>query len=436
MVKIKMPLQSSASPANNSFNQNNISLNDSQNNTPSNDNAKLWDNDELVMKALRVYGKMPRPQVFNEISRVCKLSNLRKSRYFHEKMMKNNPYKDKIMKIIEEEGEHNYPYFKIFFEEYKTKKQRLSLINNENNIDSANVNYSLKKEMSLTSMPKKLNHSVENSVENSNDYENSCSDQVYYNNDEVCTESYDYNYRDDYENDDITDYNNEYVQNNTEYDATENIEYVNQEQGNDYYAQDDNQLLPLVDTNFQYLENLELKLKILNKERDHMDDYFKTFTTVIDNLKNEIILQKNNGMEINDEANLALNKTKLDTTDIEYLGTQLKDFSDYVYKLKGDSARFCKDQAALREELKVTKNFATVENNKLRDELDSCKAQLDIKDEEITNLKKRLEDSMRSNRNSTAKHVSLQNTSNLSKVKFNELKENMDRMFAQIQALS
>ena len=100
MVKIKGSPQT-ASPAvhshHHSFveNNNENSFNDGR--TPSNqqDNAKLWDNDELVMKALRVYGKMPRPQVFNEISRVCKLSNLRKSRYFHEKMMKNNPFKDK-----------------------------------------------------------------------------------------------------------------------------------------------------------------------------------------------------------------------------------------------------------------------------------------------------------------------------------------------------
>lgn len=168
-------------------NENSFSV-DSQNCTPgsNNDNAKLWDNDELVMKALRVYGKMPRPQVFNEISRVCKLSNLRKSRYFHEKMMKNNPFKDKIMKIIAEEGEQNYPYFKIFFEEYKTKKQRLSLINNDNVVDSMNVGFGVKKENSNPLlMAQKLDHSVENSVENSNDYENSCSDQVYYNNDEV-----------------------------------------------------------------------------------------------------------------------------------------------------------------------------------------------------------------------------------------------------------
>jgi hypothetical protein len=126
-------------------------------------------------------------QVFNEISRVCKLSNLRKSRYFHEKMMKNNPFKDKIMKIIAEEGEHNYPYFKIFFEEYKTKKQRLSLINNENVVDSNG--YGVKKENSNPLGLPKLDHSVENSVENSNDYENSCSDQVYYHNDEVSSNS-------------------------------------------------------------------------------------------------------------------------------------------------------------------------------------------------------------------------------------------------------
>ena len=93
--------------------------------------AKLWDNEELVVMALRVYGKYPRPQCFSEISRVCGLSNLRKSRYFHEKMMKSNPYEKKIRRLLAEEGEEAYPFFKIFFEEYKTKKERQKLMSHE-----------------------------------------------------------------------------------------------------------------------------------------------------------------------------------------------------------------------------------------------------------------------------------------------------------------
>lgn len=147
------------------------------NNTQMNDcGTKLWDNEELVMAALKVYGKNPRPQCFNEISRVCNLSNNRKSRYFHEKMMKNNPFEDKMRKLIEEEGEHAYPYFKIFFEEYKTKKQRLSLIHG----NDGQENMSQRKKIKLE------NGSVENSVENSNDYENSNENEQMCFNGQVC----------------------------------------------------------------------------------------------------------------------------------------------------------------------------------------------------------------------------------------------------------
>lgn len=409
-----------------------------------NDNAKLWDNDELVMKALRVYGKMPRPQVFNEISRVCKLSNLRKSRYFHEKMMKNNPFKDKIMQIIKEEGEHNYPYFKIFFEEYKTKKQRLSLINNENveslNVNAVNGNFAQKKENSNPLMIPKLDHSVENSVENSNDYENSCSDQVYYNNDEICTENYDYN-PEDYDNAEITGMDEEqYAQNQTDYDVTENLDYGTGNHADNYNNQNNdnhNQITPLVESNNTYLENLELKLKILNKEKEHMVDYFKTFTTVVDNLKAEIDSARNgeDGMK-DDDQSFKFDKGNINSESLDCLSEQLTELSGYIMKLKTDTSKFGRDQAALREELKVTRHYANVENLKLQDEVNACKAQLSSKDEEIRSLKTRLEDSMRHNRTATAKHLSLQNNANLSKSKLGELKESMDRMFAQIQSLS
>lgn len=440
-----------ASPAmNNSYadysqtgNENSFSV-DSQSCTPghNNDNAKLWDNDELVMKALRVYGKMPRPQVFNEISRVCKLSNLRKSRYFHEKMMKNNPFKDKIMKIIAEEGEHNYPYFKIFFEEYKTKKQRLSLINNENVVDSINVNFGMKKENNNPLHAPKLDHSVENSVENSNDYENSCSDQVYYNNDEVCTESYDYN-PDDYDNNDITGMDeDQYVQ----HDQTDNIDNVNYGNNFDNYGNNQgvelttsnngNQITPLVESNNTYLENLELKLKILNKEKEHMTDYFKTFTSVVDNLKKEIDSARNGEAIHDDDQSYRFDKGNINSESLDCLSEQLSELSGYIFKLNKDSSKFSMDQASLREELKVTRHYANVENVKLQEEVNACKAQLSSKDEEIKSLKSRLEDSMRQNRTATARHLTLQNSANLSKTKLSELKENMDRMFSQIQSLS
>lgn len=434
MVKIKLPFNSNvnASPA--QMYNTNESLNDSQNKdsclTPSNDNAKLWDNDELVMKALRVYGKMPRPQVFNEISRVCKLSNLRKSRYFHEKMMKNNPFKDKIMQIINEEGEHNYPYFKIFFEEYKTKKQRLSLINNEN---VANVhNFKKENNNGMFNSVHKLDNSVENSVENSNDYENSCSDQIYYNNDGMNNENYDYN--DDYtDNMDMNGHSNGHEEYNTDFDQTENLEY---NQNQDHYEQP-NEVNTLVDTNTHYLENLELKLKILNKERENMVDYFETFSTVIDNLKNDINIARADMDSHEVEENVPeLHSKALHTENTEILHNELSKLTRFIEKLKNDTYKFNKSQAALREELKVTKNYAHVENTKLQDDLNACKAQLSIKDEEIMNLKKRLEDSTRQNRVSCAKHQSIQSNASMSRNKLNELKETMDRMFAQIQTLS
>jgi len=494
MVKIKLPLyqhnhSANASIAhqnqqqqnlnlssNHSFTENSYlqnSLNESQNfNTPSQtDNAKLWDNDELVMKALRVYGKMPRPQVFNEISRVCKLSNLRKSRYFHEKMMKNNPFKEKILKLIQEEGEQTYPYFKIFFEEYRTKKQRLSLINNNENISEQTQVLNMKKENDKSLFThyqitngktngnnnnvntNKLDNSVENSVENSNDYENSNSDQIYYNNDEINNENYEYN--EDYieEDDNMnggyngnnTNNNGElcqevYVQNTTDYDAdaTAEINYTNVNE-EEYYAQNDH-ITPLIDTNTNYLENLELKLKILNKEKENMTEYFETFTTVIGNLKNEIDRAKNDEENKSNETKLdkitCLDKSKLKNSNLDNLNENLIELTNYIDKINNDNLKFSKDQAILREDLKVTKNYAKVENIKLQDELNTCKAQLVFKNEEVNDLKKRLEESMRQNRASSAKHLVVQSSATLMRNKMNELKENMDRMSAQIYNLS
>ena len=49
-----------------------------------------------------------------------------------------------------------------------------------------------------------------------------------------------------------------------------------------FYA---DQLAPLVNSNVQYLENLELKLKILSREKETLTDYFRTLATVIDSLQ-------------------------------------------------------------------------------------------------------------------------------------------------------
>lgn len=242
----------------------------------------------------------------------------------------------------------------------------------------------------------------------------------------------------------------DYAQHNqTEYDATENIEYGNNNidnynnQAADLTANtahnigDPSQITPLVESNNTYLENLELKLKILNKEKEHMVDYFKTFTSVVENLKQEIDSARNGeAMQDHDDQSNRFDKDNINTESLGCLSEQLAELSGYILKLKTDTSKFSRDQASLREELKVTRHYANVENLKLQEEVNVCKAQLSAKDEEIRSLKSRLEDSMRQNRTANAKHLSLQNNANLSRSKLAELKENMDRMFAQIQSLS
>lgn len=210
----------------------------SEANSPNSTSSKLWDNEDLVMQALRVYGKFPRPQCFNEISRVCKLSNLRKSRYFHEKMMKNNPYEEKIRRLIAEEGENEYPFFKIFFEEYKTKKERQKLMSvEEDNI----VSYE-------NGLPDDTPEDVEG---------------LYYD-DGVKSETYDV---------DLDETNGE-----QETSLLENLEEESSEKN--FYCH--RNITPLIGTNSQYLENLELKLKILNKEKETMIDYFEVWKILYD----------------------------------------------------------------------------------------------------------------------------------------------------------
>ena len=127
----------------------------------------------------------------------------------------------------------------------------------------------------------------------------------------VCTENYDYN-PDDYDNAEMTGVDEDQYagHNETEYDATENMNGYDNTDNQDYHngeavaiatataaGRHQIQMAPLVQSNSTYLENLELKLKILNKEKEHMVDYFKTFTTVITNLKSEIDLAKSGGGE-------------------------------------------------------------------------------------------------------------------------------------------
>jgi len=468
MVKIKGSSQT-ASPAvhsqHHSFveNNNENSFNDSLGRTPSNqDNAKLWDNDELVMKALRVYGKMPRPQVFNEISRVCKLSNLRKSRYFHEKMMKNNPFKDKILQLLAEEGEQTYPYFKIFFEEYKTKKQRLSLIN-------SNENGSSECAKSAETLPKCDYNSVENSVDcNSNDFDtnNSNSDQVFYNNaqvtpfflalpplpqltrpsapllqvDEPHSNADDQAYQDDFMDDDGHSFPPaDCSDSNTDYDATANLldhtyGYRGDEGGVD-------NLTPLLDTNATYLENLELKLKILAKEKEHMAAYFDTFASVIDGLKSEIERAGGDSAASEEALRQASAARQLDSAalkagGLEHVRAEMAKMGGLLGELKASAAEFGSEQARLRAELRVTRHFADEENTKLQGEVDECRAQLCIRDEEIRGLKRRLQDSLRQNRQATARQLGLQTAAGVSRARLNEMKDSMDRLFAQIGSLT
>lgn len=206
----------------------------------------------------------------------------------------------------------------------------------------------------------------------------------------------------------------------------------------DYYqdhSNDQDNLTPLVDSNVTYLENLELKLKILTKEKDHMVEYFDTFTSVIDNLKSEIDAQKS-GQDNYVGTGYKLDSRNLNEQSLAHLKEELLKMAQHVEELKKGNKKFEKEQSTLRAELKVTKNFANVENTKLQNELDHCKAQVTLKNEQIAVLKKRLEESLRQNRTCNAKHLIIQSSANFSKSKLNELKENMERMFTHIEGLT
>lgn len=394
-----------------------------------NDGAKLWDNEELVMTALKVYGKHPRPQCFNEISRVCKLSNLRKSRYFHEKMMKNNPYEKKIRKLLADEGEETYPFFKIFFEEYKTKKERQKLMSYEED------KHNLSQVVTEFNMNKDHSHDY---IDNSNDMH---SNEDYYNESSLKNEEGN-NYVDQYDvsiNENDENYNdNDAFNIDNEPVTLSNITMQFHAENNQNFNLSTQMIKPLVDSNTQYLENLELKLKILNKEKDTMSDYFQTFSSVIDNLKNEINQFKSDKDTDELDETIEFNKkiSELKEANVYQLSSKFEELNSFIKNLNSSQNRFSREQANLKEDLKVTKNFAQVENKKLQDELNECKAQLFIKDEQICDLKGRLEDSLRQNRISNSKHVLIQSSANYSHNKFIDLKENLERLFSHIQSLN
>lgn len=347
--------------------------------------AKLWDNDELVLMALKVYGKYPRPQCFNEISRVCKLSNLRKSRYFHEKMMKNNPYEDKMRQLIADEGEEAYPFFKIFFEEYKTKKERQKLIGYEEDKQSLSV-------------------SNDNSVLVDNSPEVFDNDQY---------------------NEDVMEYSNDMDN------ESEQLESINQQVVNNsqvFYA---DQIAPLASSSAQYLENLELKLKILTEEKETMVDYFRIFGNVIESLQIEIGRVKKS--EENEEEE-ELDMIGKDASVSELMG-KFDLMTGAVERLDKEVLGFEREQARLKEDLKVTTSYVHVENRRLKEALNSCRAKLYVKEELGEGLKRRLEDSVNQRRVTVARHLSVQAKGNATRQKFVELKENFDRLYSQIQSL-
>lgn len=384
------------------------------------DGSKLWDNEELVMTALKVYGKHPRPQCFNEISRVCKLSNLRKSRYFHEKMMKNNPYEKQIKKLIADEGEDAYPFFKIFFDEFKTKKERLKLMNNEED----KLSYTYKKDL-------------QESSNIFNEYKQTSSTYLL-NSSETNEEEF---YQDGIKDESTHDY--EITLNDTEHSINESYNLIADHftLNNVQYDEIDDEISPLINSNAQYLENLELKLKLLNKEKESMSSYFQTFSSVVDNLKIEIDSVKSDSnteaVKNTFEIDFTLDKSDLvGNSDLARLISKLKDLEKYALKLSGSCEGFEKDQGILKEDLKVTRNYAYVENKKLTDELNSYRAQLVLKDELIDDLKNQLDNSAQHSRVAVLKNYAIQSDASLSQHKFNDLKENMDKLFDKITNLT
>jgi len=230
----------------------------------------------------------------------------------------------------------------------------------------------------------------------------------------------------------------DYSDSNTDYDATANL--LDHTYGGGDEGGADN-LTPLLDTNATYLENLELKLKILAKEKEHMAAYFDTFASVIDGLKSEIERAGGDSAASEEALRQASAARQLDSAalkagGLEHVRAEMAKMGGLLGELKASAAEFGSEQARLRAELRVTRHFADEENTKLQGEVDECRAQLCIRDEEIRGLKRRLQDSLRQNRQATARQLGLQTAAGVSRARLNEMKDSMDRLFSQINSLT
>ncbi len=106
-----------------------------------------------------------------------------------------------------------------------------------------------------------------------------------------------------------------------------------------------------------------------------------------------------------------------------------------VEKLDKDVAGLEREQARLKEEMRVTSSCVRVEHGRLKEELSACRAKLYAREERAAHLRRRLEDSLHRGRVSGSKRVSIQGKSHLTKQKFGELKEHFDRLYSQIQSM-
>ena len=392
-----------------------------------NDAPILWDNEELVMRALKVYGKHPRPQCFKEIARVCNLSNIRKSRYFHEKMMRNNPFKDKIHDLLAAEGDHSYPYFKIFFEEYKTRKERSKLIKIEANRQNIS-NDPIKNEGSLATSNDDVDsydQSTRGESYNDDHYQNGIS------NDEISSYGQSTSsYADDKNHNDIID---------EEYNVTiDNSEYCQEEYINVYDDDEEVRLQPLNQASSNrksYLENLKLKIQVMNKEKEAMQNYFQTFAGVMENLENQIKKARANGGRLENslpENDSNLNQNDLKNTNIEKLPSKLFMFKECLKRQKENDINFGNEQKKFKEDLYVTKKLAITKNEKLQGNLNNCKATLSMKDQEIADLKQRLDVANKNNKMFTLRNLAVQQQAGLSRAKMLEMKDSMSQLFNSI----
>ena len=196
-----------------------------------------------------------------------------------------------------------------------------------------------------------------------------------------------------------------------------------------------------LDTSGQYLENLQLKLEILNREKETMSDYFATFSSVIDGLRSEIERLKAAGSN-KDEAGevrrdaFRYEKSELKDLGAGELGEAFEELDRCARDLSAGLLKFGRDQASFEEDLKVTENFARVEKRKLSDEIDECRAKLVVRDEEIVDLKRQLEEVVRRGRVSSQRQSAVRASAHSSQSALSELKEGLDRLFAHIESLN